>query len=46
MLQDLIVAAVGDALASARRTAEDKMARVTGGLRTPGLLSPADPGAP
>ena len=37
MLQDLIVAAVGDALASARRTAEDKMSRVTGGLRIPGL---------
>jgi DNA-binding YbaB/EbfC family protein len=37
MLQDLIVAAVGDALANARRTAEDKMSRVTGGLRIPGL---------
>jgi DNA-binding YbaB/EbfC family protein len=37
MLQDLIVAAVGDALTSARRTAEDKMSRVTGGLRIPGL---------
>jgi DNA-binding YbaB/EbfC family protein len=37
MLQDLIVAAVADALASARKTAEDKMSRVTGGLRIPGL---------
>jgi DNA-binding YbaB/EbfC family protein len=37
MLQDLIVAAVGDALANARRTAEDKMSRVTGGLRLPGF---------
>ena len=37
MLQDLIVAAVGDALANARKTGEDKMARVTGGLRIPGL---------
>ena len=30
-------AAVGDALANARRTGEDKMARVTSGLRIPGL---------
>lgn len=37
MLQDLIVAAIGDAMAAARRTAEDKMARVTSGLRIPGL---------
>jgi DNA-binding YbaB/EbfC family protein len=37
MLQDLVVAAVGDAMASARRTAESKLARVTGGLRIPGL---------
>jgi DNA-binding YbaB/EbfC family protein len=37
MLQDLIVAAVGDALANARKTGEDKMARVTSGLRIPGL---------
>jgi nucleoid-associated protein EbfC len=37
MLQDLIVAAVGDALANARKTAEDKMSRVTSGLRIPGL---------
>jgi len=37
MLQDLVVAAVGDALANARRTAEEKLARVTGGLQIPGL---------
>jgi DNA-binding YbaB/EbfC family protein len=37
MLQDLVVAAVGDALAKARGSAEEKMARVTGGLRIPGL---------
>ena len=37
MLQDLIVAAVGDALANARKTGEDKMSRVTSGLRIPGL---------
>ena len=37
MLQDLVVAAVGDAMASAKRTAESKLARVTGGLRIPGL---------
>ena len=37
MLQDLVVAAVGDALANARQTAEDKLARVTGGLRLPGM---------
>jgi hypothetical protein len=37
MLQDLVVAAVGDALASARQTAEDKLTRVTGGLRLPGM---------
>jgi nucleoid-associated protein EbfC len=37
MLQDLIVAAVNDALGNARRTAEQKMAAVTGGMRIPGL---------
>ena len=37
MLQDLIVAAVNDALATSRRLAEEKMAAVTGGLRIPGL---------
>ena len=37
MLEDLIVAAVNDALAASRRLAEEKMAAVTGGLRIPGL---------
>ena len=37
MLQDLIVAAVNDALNASRRMAEDKMSAVTGGLRIPGL---------
>ena len=37
MLQDLVVAAVNEALGEARRTAEQKMAAVTGGLRLPGM---------
>jgi DNA-binding YbaB/EbfC family protein len=37
MLQDLVVAAVNDALANSRRLAEEKLAVVTGGLRIPGL---------
>jgi DNA-binding YbaB/EbfC family protein len=37
MLQDLIVAAINDALAASRRMAEGKMAAVTGGLKIPGL---------
>jgi DNA-binding YbaB/EbfC family protein len=37
MLQDLITAAVNDGLRQVRKTAEEKMARVTGGLRLPGL---------
>jgi nucleoid-associated protein EbfC len=37
MLQDLVVAAVNDALGASRRLAEEKMAAVTGGLRIPGL---------
>jgi hypothetical protein len=37
MLQDLVVAAVNEAIGSARRTAEQKMATVTGGLRLPGM---------
>src|SRR4029079_13919760 len=37
MLQDLIVAAVNDALTASRRLAEEKMSAVTGGLRIPGL---------
>ena len=37
MLQDLIVAAVNDALRAARELGEAKMAAVTGGLRLPGM---------
>jgi hypothetical protein len=37
MLQDLVVAAVNDALRSSRDLAEQKMAAVTGGLKIPGL---------
>jgi DNA-binding YbaB/EbfC family protein len=37
MLQDLIVAAVNDALRASRELAEQKMAAVTGGLRLPGM---------
>jgi nucleoid-associated protein EbfC len=37
MLQDLVVAAVNDALAGAKAEAEQRMAAVTGGLRLPGL---------
>jgi nucleoid-associated protein EbfC len=37
MLQDLITTAINDGLRQVRKTAEEKMARVTGGLRLPGL---------
>ena len=37
MLQDLVTAAVNEALSTARKTGEQKMAAVTGGLRTPGM---------
>jgi DNA-binding YbaB/EbfC family protein len=37
MLQDLITAAVNDGLRQVRDTAAEKMARVTGGLKLPGL---------
>ena len=37
MLQDLIVAAVNDALRAARELGESKMAAATGGLRLPGM---------
>jgi DNA-binding YbaB/EbfC family protein len=37
MLQDLVVAAVNDALRAARQVSEEKMAAVTGGLRLPGM---------
>jgi hypothetical protein len=37
MLQDLVTAAINDALAGARAEGESRMAAVTGGLRLPGL---------
>jgi DNA-binding YbaB/EbfC family protein len=37
MLQDLVVAAVNDALRASRELAEEKMASVTGGLKIPGM---------
>jgi DNA-binding YbaB/EbfC family protein len=37
MLQDLIVAAINDALRAARDLSDAKMAAVTGGLRLPGM---------
>lgn len=37
MLQDLVVAAVNDALKASRQIGEEKMAAVTGGLRLPGM---------
>jgi nucleoid-associated protein EbfC len=37
MLQDLVVAAVNDALRASRELAEQKMAGVTGGLKLPGM---------
>ena len=40
MLQDLVVAAVNDALRASRELAEQKMAAVTGGLRIPNAVGP------
>jgi DNA-binding YbaB/EbfC family protein len=37
MLQDLVLAAVNEALRASRELAETKMAAVTGGLRLPGM---------
>lgn len=37
MLQDLVMAAVNDALRASRQVAEERMAGVTAGLRIPGL---------
>ena len=37
MLQDLVVAAINDALLTSRELAEQKMSAVTGGLRLPGM---------
>ena len=37
MLEDLITAAIGDAMDKATKLAEDKMAAITGGIKIPGL---------
>jgi len=37
MLEDLIVAAVQDAMEKAQKLAEDKMGAITGGIKIPGL---------
>ena len=37
MLQDLVVAAVNDALRASRELAEEKLSAVTGGLKFPGM---------
>jgi DNA-binding YbaB/EbfC family protein len=37
MLQDLVTAAVNDGIRQVKQVAEEKMARVTGGLRLPGM---------
>ncbi|HUP55016.1 MAG TPA: YbaB/EbfC family nucleoid-associated protein [Methylomirabilota bacterium] len=37
MLQDLVIAAVNDALRASRELAEEKMGAVTGGLKIPGM---------
>jgi DNA-binding protein YbaB len=37
MLQDLVTAAVNDGIRQVKQVAEEKMGRVTGGLRIPGM---------
>jgi nucleoid-associated protein EbfC len=37
MLQDLVLAAVVDALQQAKSAEENRMARITGGMRIPGM---------
>jgi DNA-binding YbaB/EbfC family protein len=38
LLEDMIVAAVQDAMERAQKLAEDKMSVLTGGMRIPGLM--------
>ncbi len=38
MLEDLVAAAVNDAIAKARKDSEEKMEKVTGGLNMPGMF--------
>lgn len=37
LLEDLVVAAINDAMSNAERIASDAMAAITGGIRIPGL---------
>jgi DNA-binding YbaB/EbfC family protein len=38
MLQDLVVAALSEALKQSQKLAEDEMAKITGGLNIPGMF--------
>ena len=38
LLEDMVLAAVGQALEKARQMAQEEMAKVTGGLQLPGLM--------
>jgi len=38
MLQDLVLTAVNEALKTAKKTSEDEMSKLTGGLSLPGLF--------
>jgi DNA-binding protein YbaB len=38
LLQDLVTAAVNDALETASQSAQEKMSAITGGLNIPGLM--------
>jgi hypothetical protein len=38
MLQDLVIAAVNEAISRAKEMAEEEMSKLTGGLRIPGLV--------
>ncbi len=38
LLQDLVTAAVNDALEAAAKSAQEKMSAITGGLNIPGLM--------
>ena len=38
MLEDLVAAAVNDAIAKAKQDSEEKMEKVTGGLNVPGMF--------
>jgi DNA-binding protein YbaB len=38
MLEDLVLAAVQDAMDRAAKLAEDKMSALTGGIKIPGLM--------